>query len=48
MEFKKYQHVERFGKKETQGIEKGTVYIFPKLDGTNGVVWFDGIDVKAG
>ncbi len=34
--------------KETQGIEKGTVYIFPKLDGTNGVVWFDGIDVKAG
>lgn len=48
MEFKKYQHVERFGKKETMGIEKGTVYIFPKLDGTNGVVWFDGVNVKAG
>lgn len=41
MEFKKYQHVERFGTIETEGIEYGTCYIFPKLDGTNSQLWFD-------
>jgi hypothetical protein len=41
MEFKKYQHVERFGTTETQNIELGKVYIFPKIDGTNASVWLD-------
>ena len=35
MQFKKYQHVERLGTVETDGILNGNVYIFPKLDGTN-------------
>lgn len=40
MEFKKYQHVERWGSDEVNGIEIGTVYVFPKIDGTNGSIWF--------
>lgn len=35
MEFKRYQHIERFGTDEVQGIELGTCYVFPKIDGTN-------------
>lgn len=41
MEFKKYQHVERFGNEEVQGIELGKVLVFPKVDGTNSQVWLD-------
>jgi len=41
MEFKKYQHIERFGTTEVQNIELGKVFVFPKIDGTNSVVWFD-------
>lgn len=32
MEFEKYQHVERFGTTETEVIENGTCYVFPKID----------------
>jgi Fe-S cluster biosynthesis and repair protein YggX len=39
MEFKKYQHIERFGTDEVQGIELGECYIFPKIDGTNSSVY---------
>lgn len=39
MSFIKYQHLERFGNTEVEGIEVGTVYVFPKIDGTNGSVW---------
>lgn len=39
--FKKYMHVERFGNDEVQGIELGECYVFPKLDGTNGQLWWD-------
>lgn len=39
MEFRKYQHLERFGTSEVQNIELGTVYVFPKIDGTNASVW---------
>ena len=39
--FEKYQHVTRFGTSEVGGIEAGTCHIFPKLDGTNGSIWFD-------
>lgn len=35
MQFKKYIHLEKYGTTETQGIELGTAYVFPKLDGTN-------------
>ncbi len=49
MEFKKYQHLERFGNDEVEGIELGKLYIFPKLDGTNAQVWLDDEgNIKAG
>lgn len=41
MKFKKYQHIERIGCVETNGIEIGTVWIFPKIDGTNSSLWWD-------
>lgn len=41
MEFERYQHVERFGNEETEGIEIGECYIFYKLDGTNASVWYN-------
>lgn len=47
MEFKKYQHVERFGTIETAGIENGMCYVFPKIDGTNASLWWDD-GLKAG
>lgn len=37
--FKKYQHVERFGNEEVDGIELGNCHVFPKIDGTNGSIW---------
>jgi hypothetical protein len=40
MSFLKYQHLERYGNTEVEGIEVGTCYVFPKLDGTNGSVWW--------
>ena len=45
MEFKKYQHVERFGRGSVLNIELGTCYVFPKIDGTNSSIWLgeDGI-----
>ena len=33
---------------ETDGIELGKVYVFPKIDGTNGSVWIDDGIIKAG
>lgn len=41
MEFRKYQHVERFGTSEVEGIELGICYVFPKIDGTNSSVWLN-------
>ena len=46
--FKKYQHVERFGNIEVEGIEIGNCHIFPKLDGTNASVWFEDGEIKTG
>jgi RNA ligase len=46
--YKKYQHLERFGKSDVAGIEKGTCYVFHKLDGTNGQVWFEDGKIQAG
>lgn len=41
MEFEKYQHIERFGTTEVEGIDIGTCYIFPKIDGTNSQLWWN-------
>lgn len=41
MMFERYQHVEKFETEETAGIETGTCYVFPKLDGTNGSIWLN-------
>ena len=48
MEFKKYQHVERFGNDEVDGIEIGTCHVFPKIDGTNASTWICRGSIKAG
>jgi len=40
MPFRKYDHVERLGHDDVDGITIGDVYVFPKLDGTNASVWF--------
>ena len=41
MEFNRYQHIERFGTDEVDGIEIGKCYVFYKIDGTNGQVYLD-------
>jgi hypothetical protein len=40
-EFRRYDHVERLGHSDVEGIDSGEVHVFAKLDGTNGSVWFD-------
>ena len=47
MDFRKYQHIERFGSSEVEGIEAGTVYVFPKIDGTNSSVYLRDGKVRA-
>lgn len=47
-EYQKYQHVERFGTDEVDGIEVGECYVFPKIDGTNAHVWHDGKTFRCG
>lgn len=47
-EFKKYQHLERYGTDEVDGIEFGNCFIFPKLDGTNASIWVDDRNVVKG
>ena len=47
--FVKYQHLERLGTSEVEGIQSGTCYVFPKLDGTNASIWMDSEgNLKAG
>lgn len=49
MEFKKYQHLERYGNDGVDGVAVGDCYIFPKIDGTNASVWLDEEgNIKAG
>ena len=49
MIYRSYQHVERLGTTETNGILGGTCYIFPKIDGTNATVWLgDDNTLRAG
>jgi len=47
MSFIKYQHVEKYGNEEVNGIDIGTCFIFSKLDGTNASLWFDN-EIKFG
>jgi len=37
-----YQHIERLDSDEVEGILEGTVHVFPKIDGTNAQIWFNG------
>lgn len=37
--FRRYEHVERYGTTEVEGIELGKCFVFPKLDGTNASMW---------
>lgn len=48
MNFRKYQHIERFGTDSVRGIENGTCYVFPKIDGTNASIWLEDGEVKCG
>ena len=48
MEFKKYQHLERFGTTEVKDINIGECWIFPKIDGTNASVWSDNGVIQSG
>jgi len=48
MEFKKYQHIERFGTIEVEGIEQGVCHVFPKIDGTNGSLWLNDGRIQCG
>lgn len=34
-------HIERLETEEVEDLLVGNVYVFPKIDGTNGVVWYD-------
>jgi len=37
----KYPHIERLGTDEVDGILNGTIYIMPKIDGTNGQIYLN-------
>lgn len=39
MKYKKYQHIEKIGRSEVEGLLDGKVYVQPKIDGTNSVVY---------
>ena len=47
-EFKKYQHIERLGNEEVDGILIGKCWIFPKIDGTNGSIWMSKGNIHCG
>lgn len=47
-EYIKYQHLEKLGSDDVDGIMLGEVYIFPKIDGTNAHAWFDGESMRYG
>jgi len=48
MKFDKYQHVEKLQTDETDGIECGEVFVFPKIDGTNASLWCEDGVLQAG
>jgi len=46
--FQKYQHIERYGTDETENINLGLCYVFPKIDGTNSSIYMNGHELTAG
>ena len=48
MLYKSYQHVERLGRDEVDGILNGTCSIQTKIDGSNGVLWLQDGELRAG
>lgn len=40
-EFRRYHHLERAAHPDVADLDHGTVYIFPKIDGTNASMWCD-------
>lgn len=48
MKFRKYQHIERFGTSDTDGIVFGKCYVQPKIDGANASIWCDNDTIKYG
>jgi hypothetical protein len=48
MEYRKYIHLERWGTTEVSGIDEGLCYVFPKIDGTNAVIFMQDGKLKAG
>lgn len=48
MKYIKYQHVEKIGYEQTEGLLDGECYVFPKLDGTNGKIWYEDKVIKFG
>ena len=48
MSFIKYQSLKQLGKKDVEGINHGTVYLFSKLDGANASTFVSDGEVKAG
>lgn len=49
MEYKSYQHIEKLGREECEGVLDGTVSVQTKIDGTNAVVFLgDDRKVHAG
>ncbi len=41
MSFERYTHIEGWGRSEVEGIEAGTCYVFPKIDGCCTSIWTD-------
>lgn len=48
MEYKKYQHIEKLGSSEVEGILNGEVHLSYKIDGTNGCIYLDNSVIKFG
>lgn len=41
MKYKSYQHVDRLGRQDCEGVLDGKAYVQPKIDGTNCCIWID-------
>lgn len=46
--YRRYQSLKKYGTDDTEGIEIGKSYVYPKIDGTNSQCWFDGDLIQAG
>lgn len=46
--FRRYDHLERLGHDEVEGLTIGECFVFSKLDGTNSSVWLKNGELQAG